>query len=91
MPQSRTIKVRISGLVQGVGFRAWTLQRASALGLAGWVRNCDNGDVEAVFSGPPDAVAAMLAACRDGPRHADVHRVDLLGQAAPPVGPFRIE
>jgi acylphosphatase len=86
----RTIKVRISGLVQGVGFRAWTERQANALGLSGWVRNCENGDVEAVFSGPPDAVTSMLNACKQGPRHADVHRVDLLGPVAPPVGPFRI-
>jgi acylphosphatase len=89
--QSRCIKVRISGLVQGVGFRAWTEQRATALGLSGWVKNCENGDVEAVFSGPAEAVAAMLAACREGPRHAKVHRVELLGAAAPPFGGFRIQ
>jgi acylphosphatase len=88
--RDRTIKVRISGFVQGVGFRAWTEQRANALGLSGWVKNCENGDVEAVFSGSPEAVSAMLAACKEGPRHAKVHRVDLLGAAAPPVGPFRI-
>ena len=91
MTQDRTIKVRISGIVQGVGFRAWTERRASALGLSGWVRNCENGDVEAVFSGAPEAVADMLAACKEGPRHADVQRVDLLGEAAASVGPFRIQ
>ena len=89
MPRERTIKVRISGAVQGVGFRAWTEQRANVLGLSGWVRNSENGDVEAVFSGPAEAVSTMLAACREGPRHAKVHRVDLLGPAAPTVGPFR--
>lgn len=91
MTQDRTIKVRISGVVQGVGFRAWTERRANALGLSGWVRNCENGDVEAVFSGAPEAVSAMLADCKVGPRHAGVHRVDLLGSVAPPVGPFRIQ
>ena len=87
----RSIRVRITGHVQGVGFRAWTEQRANALGLAGWVRNADNGDVEAVFSGSPDAVIAMLAACKEGPRHARVERVELLGPAAPTVGPFRTQ
>jgi len=89
--RDRTIKVRISGFVQGVGFRAWTEQRANALGLSGWVRNCENGDVEAVFSGAAEAVSAMLTACKEGPRHAKVHRVELLGAAAPPVGPFRTQ
>jgi acylphosphatase len=82
--------VRISGVVQGVGFRAWTEQRANALGLTGWVRNGEGGDVEAVFCGPAESVSAMLAACKEGPRHARVHRVELLGATAPPVGPFRI-
>jgi acylphosphatase len=86
---NRTIKVRIIGVVQGVGFRAWTEQRANSLGLSGWVRNCENGDVEAVFSGAAESVSAMLAACKEGPRHAKVDRVELLGPAAPPVGPFR--
>jgi acylphosphatase len=85
----RSIMVRITGRVQGVGFRAWVEQRANALGLSGWVRNTEGGDVEAVFSGPNEAVNAMLAACQQGPRHARVERVELVGPAAPPVGPFR--
>jgi acylphosphatase len=87
----RSIRVRITGYVQGVGFRAWTEQRANALGLSGWVRNSENGDVEALFSGSTEAVNAMLAACQQGPRHARVERVELVGPAAPPIGPFRIQ
>ena len=86
---SRSLKVRITGFVQGVGFRAWTERQANALGLSGWVRNCENGDVEALFSGPQEKVQAMLALCRDGPRHARVERVEIVGAAAPTVGPFR--
>jgi acylphosphatase len=81
--------IRITGLVQGVGFRAWTEQQASALKLSGWVRNCENGDVEAVFSGSHENVQAMIALCREGPRHARVERVEILGAAAPAIGPFR--
>lgn len=91
MAATRSIVVRISGHVQGVGFRAWTQQRADSLGLSGWVRNCENGDVEALFSGPADAVNAMLAACNEGPRHARVLRVELRGTAAPAIGRFRID
>jgi acylphosphatase len=85
----RSVHVRISGFVQGVGFRAWTERRAAALGLSGFVRNCSNGDVEAVFSGTSQAVEAMLAACREGPRHASVDAMDV-GPAEPMSGPFRI-
>jgi acylphosphatase len=87
----RSIMVRITGRVQGVGFRAWVEQRAAALGLSGWVRNTESGEVEAVFAGPAEAVNAMLAACQQGPRHARVDRVELVGPSAPPVGRFRIQ
>ena len=75
----RSVHVRISGRVQGVGFRAWTERQAGALGLSGWVRNLPDGDVEAVFSGPSDRVDAMLAACREGPRLARVEKVEIIG------------
>ena len=86
---TRSLKVRITGFVQGVGFRAWTERQANTLGLSGWVRNCENGDVEAVFSGSQENVQAMLALCREGPRHAQVERVEIAGPAAPAVGVFR--
>jgi acylphosphatase len=69
--------VVIRGRVQGVGFRAWTETAALERGIQGWVRNRRDGAVEALFVGEPDAVEAMVAACRDGPRGA---RVDALDQ-----------
>ena len=90
MGESRSIRVRISGRVQGVSFRVWTERRATDLGLSGWVRNCEDGSVEAVFSGPSAAVDAMLAACRRGPRLAGVESVEIVGPAAPHSGPFAI-
>jgi acylphosphatase len=73
----RLAHVRISGRVQGVGYRAFVFTRASRLDLGGFVRNCANGDVEAVFAGPADAVESMLAACRQGPRHAAVDALEI--------------
>lgn len=64
--------VLISGRVQGVGFRAWVRQTADGLGVSGWVRNCPGGEVEAVFCGPERAVAAMIAACHEGPTWSNV-------------------
>jgi acylphosphatase len=68
--------VMICGRVQGVGFRAWTEYTALERGLRGWVRNRRHGAVEALFVGPPDAVAAMIAACHHGPRGSRVDGVD---------------
>jgi acylphosphatase len=90
MAETRSVHVRISGRVQGVSFRVWTERRANALGLSGWVRNTRDGDVEAVFSGPAEAVEAMLAACREGPRLAEVASVDILSDVPPVSGPFTI-
>ncbi len=72
MSGTKTVKVVISGRVQGVSYRAWTEREARTRGLAGHVRNRDDGTVEAVFSGPEAAVDAMLAACRAGSRGARV-------------------
>jgi acylphosphatase len=69
-------RVVIRGRVQGVGFRAWTEYTALERGLQGWVRNCRDGSVEALFVGAADAVAAMIAACRQGPRGSRVERID---------------
>lgn len=71
----RTVKIRIEGRVQGVWFRDWTVERARGLGLGGWVRNRLDGSVEALFHGPADAVADMIAACRQGPPAARVTAV----------------
>lgn len=68
--------VTIRGRVQGVGFRAWTEVTALERGLRGWVRNRHDGAVEALFVGSADAVAAVIAACRDGPRGSRVDGVD---------------
>ena len=90
MPETRSILVQISGRVQGVGYRDWTQREAGRLGLSGWVRNLASGDVEAVFSGPADAVERMLAAARRGPGSAAVADVKVESAAAAASGPFRV-
>jgi len=64
--------LRVTGRVQGVGYRAWAIETATRLGLRGWVRNRGDGSVEALVSGTEDAVAAMIEACREGPFAAKV-------------------
>ena len=73
----RAKQLFISGLVQGVGFRAWTVTQARALALRGWVRNRRDGRVEAVIAGDDQAVTQMLALCHQGPRAAKVTHVEV--------------
>jgi acylphosphatase len=68
-------QVTIRGRVQGVGYRAWVEHRARAHGVEGWVRNRRDGSVEALFAGPADVVADMVALCRRGPSSARVEAV----------------
>jgi len=67
-----TVLVRVTGKVQGVGFRLATVRRAHLLGVGGWVRNNDDGSVEALVQGTPDQVDQMLEWLRQGPPQARV-------------------
>jgi acylphosphatase len=87
---ARTVRVRIQGLVQGVGYRYWTERVASEAGLSGWVRNRRDGSVEAVFSGPSDDVAEMIERCRSGPSAARVASVAVNEEAAVPKPGFEV-
>jgi acylphosphatase len=70
-------RVRATGEVQGVFFRETTRKEAERRGVAGWVRNCPDGSVEAVFEGPPDAVAALVDFSRASPGQSQVEALDV--------------
>ena len=86
----RNVRFRITGRVQGVGFRAWTRDRARELGLRGWVRNEADGAVTGVMAGPEAAVAGMVEALDDGPRFARVDRLEMADWADDPGVGFEI-
>jgi acylphosphatase len=83
--------VLVTGRVQGVGYRQWCAQEARRRGVAGFVRNLSSGAVEAVFAGPQEAVAAMIEACRQGPRGALVGDVRVSPARHDGLPGFRIE
>ena len=68
--------VFIFGRVQGVFFRANTLEKARELGLTGWVRNIRTGEVEAVFEGGEKKVKKMLEWCKKGPPASRVDKIE---------------
>jgi acylphosphatase len=70
-------RVVAHGRVQGVFFRDSTRQRADAAGVAGWIANRPDGAVEAVFEGDPDAVESLVSWMREGPRSAEVDRIEV--------------
>ena len=76
-------RVVIHGKVQGVWYRAWTVDQARQRRLSGWVRNRGDGTVEAVFAGDPAVVEAMIEACRTGPKHARVGEIERFPAEAP--------
>jgi acylphosphatase len=89
--ERKAMLVRISGRVQGVSFRIWTLEEAERLGLSGWVRNEADGSVKALIAGPETAVSTMLTRFWEGPRGASVSGV--VSESADPdhaLGGFRI-
>ena len=78
-----SLKVRVEGFVQGVGFRDFLLMAAEANKLDGWVRNRADGSVEALVSGPTKAVENFVSAATTGPRGARVTAVDLHNSEPP--------
>jgi acylphosphatase len=86
--QPQTIRLRISGRVQGIGFRDALRSEALRLGVTGWVRNLADGRVECVVQGKPDDVAALLEWARRGPPAARVERVECGPPAAEHNRPY---
>ena len=78
----------VEGRVQGVSYRDWTLRKARAFGLDGWVRNRADGSVEILLCGPERAVADMIAACRRGPPLARVDGVRVAPAETPAAPGF---
>ena len=72
-----TRRLIVTGRVQRVFYRDWTIATASALGLTGWVRNRRDGSVEALLMGNEGLVAQMIDACREGPELAKVDNVQV--------------
>jgi len=69
------IHVTVSGDVQGVGFRQYVKYQARKLNIKGWVKNLDNGNVEAVLSGNREDLKTLIEFCRKGPMLARVREV----------------
>jgi len=65
----------IAGVVQGVGYRQFVKSNARKLSLTGWVRNVEDGGVEAVLQGEQDVIEQLIALCRKGPFLSEVKQI----------------
>ena len=83
-------RVIVQGFVQGVFFRDTVCRRAMSAHVTGWVRNNRDGTVEAVFEGDEAAVERLVAFCREGPRGAQVDRVEVYVEDPEGLERFRI-
>jgi acylphosphatase len=83
-------RVRVTGRVQGVFFRAWTCEQAQQLHVAGWVRNCADGSVEAHLEGEDSAVEQLTRLMRGGPPGARVEQVEVSESEAERLDSFEL-
>jgi acylphosphatase len=84
------VRIAIAGRVQGIGYRMWAQGKARGLGLLGWVRNRQDGTVEALVQGASDKVEAFLSAAEKGPRGARVDDVMAVPEPVQPLANFEI-
>jgi len=90
MANEERVHVFVSGRVQGVSFRDATRRQADQLGLSGWVRNTQDGQVEAVFEGDADTVRQMIDWCESGPSSADVEDVSVENEQPEGLSGFEV-
>jgi acylphosphatase len=90
MADEERAHVFVSGRVQGVSFRDATRSQAEQLGLSGWVRNTQDGQVEAVFEGDPDTVQQMVEWCKSGPSSADVEELSVDNEQPENLSSFEV-
>jgi acylphosphatase len=74
---NKRVHIIVSGIVQGVFFRANTLQEANQLGIYGWVRNLNDGRVEIMAEGESSLIEKMVSWCKVGPPGAQINRIDI--------------
>ncbi len=76
------LHIVIEGIVQGVFYRASTIEESGKLSLTGWVKNCSDGRVEAVFEGDIDKIEQIVEWCKKGPPGAEVSNIETVWERA---------
>ncbi len=74
---TRSVHIKVHGIVQGVFFRKFTQRKANELGVKGWVRNSNDGSVEMEAEASPETLISFINWCHQGPDRAVVNKVDV--------------
>lgn len=72
----KSVRLYISGTVQGVFFRTFIKENAEKLGIKGFVRNLEDGRVEVFAEGNPEEIRKMIDICKKGPKHSEIRSVE---------------
>ena len=80
MNKKKRVHIFVSGRVQGIGYRDGVRRKADKLGIFGWVKNLEDGRVEAVFEGEEDKVKEIIEWAKTGPFLAKVDKIDVVSE-----------
>ena len=72
----KSVRLYISGTVQGVFYRSFVKENAEKIGVKGFVRNLEDGRVEIFIEGNPEEVKKMMDICKKGPKHSEIKNVE---------------
>ena len=86
----KAVRVYIFGTVQGVFFRSFIKEQAEKLGLKGYVRNKEDGSVEAWLEGDSGKVDEMIELSKKGPEHAVINRLDIVDEKLQDMKEFKV-
>ncbi|MEM4270696.1 MAG: acylphosphatase [Candidatus Pacearchaeota archaeon] len=86
----KAVRVEIFGTVQGIFFRNFIKESADKLGIKGYVRNREDGSVEAWFEGNSQDVDKMIEICKDGPEHTIIKKIDIVEENFQDLKEFKI-
>lgn len=85
-----SVRLYISGTVQGVFYRAFVKENAEKLGIKGFVRNLEDGRIEIFIEGNPEEVRKMVEVCKKGPKHSQIRDVELKQERFQDMKTFKV-
>ena len=86
----KAVRVYVFGIVQGVTFRAFIKENADRCNVKGYIRNKEDGSLEAWFEGDSEKVDEMIEKCKEGPKYSQIKRLDIINEKVQDMEDFKI-